>query len=60
MKVTKDPDPLIVCAVYGCDEEALRICKEWIKEHGFTSETHRIMRGATMVWVEEKNVSKRN
>ena len=55
MKVTKEQDPLVVCAVSGADDEALRICKEWIKEQGFTSDTHRIMRGQTMTWVEEKN-----
>lgn len=60
MKTTKQPDPLIVCAVYGSDDDALNMCKEWIKENNHTSDTHRLMRGEIMTWVEEKNGSKRN
>lgn len=55
MKTTKDESPLIVCAVAGGDDVALDMCKDWIKEQGFTSDTHRLMRGETMTWVEEKN-----
>lgn len=54
MAVTKDPHPLIVCSVSPADDEALEICKTWVKEQGHTSETHRIMRGTSAVWVEEK------
>jgi len=54
MKTTKDESPLIVCAVAGGDDVALDMCKDWIKEQGFTSDTHRLMRGETMTWVEEK------
>jgi len=55
MKATKDPTPLVVCSVSPADDEALEICKSWVKEQGFTSDTHRIMRGVSAVWVEEKN-----
>lgn len=54
MRVTKEPEPLVVCSVSPADDRAVQICKDWIKEQGFTSETHRIMRGQTAVWVEEK------
>jgi len=54
MRVTKEQEPLVVCSVSPADDDALNICKEWIKEQGFTSETHRIMRGVSAVWVEEK------
>lgn len=54
MRTTKEPEPLVVCAVSPADDEALQICKDWVIEQGFTSETHRIMRGTTCVWVEEK------
>ena len=60
MKTTKSPDPLIVCAVYGSDDVALDMCKDWLKENGHTSDTHRLMRGEIMTWVEEKFVTKRN
>jgi len=54
MCITKTPEPLIVCSVSPADDDALQICKDWIKEQGYTSETHRIMRGVSAVWVEEK------
>lgn len=54
MRVTKDQEPLVVCSVSPADDEAVQICKDWVKEQGFTSETHRIMRGVSAVWVEEK------
>lgn len=54
MRVTKEPDKLIVCAVCPADDDAVQICKDWIKQQGLTSETHRIMKGASCVWVEEK------
>lgn len=60
MKTTKEPDPLVVCAVTGADDVALEMCKDWIKDNGHTSETHRLMRGATMTWVEVKCVAERN
>lgn len=53
-------EPLVVCAVTGADDVALNMCKDWIKDNGYTSETHRLMRGATMTWVEVKCVAERN
>lgn len=45
---------MIVCSVSPSDDEGLEICKAWLKDNGHTSETHRIMRGISAVWVEEK------
>ena len=54
MRVTKEPEQLVVWSCSPSDDEALEICKSWVKVQGFTSETHRIMRGINAVWVEEK------
>jgi len=55
MRVTKEPEPLVVWSCSPSDDAALEMCKAWVKEQGYTSETHRIMRGISAVWVEEKN-----
>lgn len=54
MTTTKSPPPLVVCCIAPAGDESLQLCKDWVKEQGFTNETHRIMQGATCVWVEEK------
>lgn len=52
---------LVVCAVCPDDDESIDMVKSWVKEQGFTSATHRILKSNGTIIAEEKgNESKRN
>ena len=52
---------LVVCAACPDDDESIDMVKSWVKEQGFTSATHRILKSNGTIIAEEKgNESKRN
>lgn len=46
---------LVVCASCPDDDDSIDLVKSWVKEHGFTSITHRILKSNGTIIVEEKN-----